>query len=99
MSQRKPRERIVADFEYEIDEGVRTLVNAINLLFASEADEYRFWSAFYKFAVDNNHRVMTEGEHQRLKDIEYIQMQRRSNDDLRDARKYVKSPKVQWSKE
>lgn len=61
------RERIDADEAYETSEGVRTLVNAISMLLASAPDEYTFWSAFYKFAVENRHRVTTASEYQRLK--------------------------------
>lgn len=60
------RDRIPADEEYNNNEGVRTLVNAINMLHASASDDYTFWSAFYKFAVDNNHRVSTETNYQAM---------------------------------
>jgi len=53
--------RFPADEEYEKNEDVRTLVNAIAMLRASAASDYEFWSAFYKFAGDNKHRVFTSG--------------------------------------
>jgi gamma-glutamylcysteine synthetase len=52
-------ERFPADEEYEKNESVRTLVNAIAMLRASAASDYEFWSAFYKFALMNEHRVFT----------------------------------------
>lgn len=64
------RERIDADEAYETSEGVRTLVNAISMLLASAPDEYTFWSAFYKFAAENRHRVVTASEYKRLKQAE-----------------------------
>jgi gamma-glutamylcysteine synthetase len=51
--------RFPADEEYEKNESVRTLVNAIAMLRASAPSDYEFWSAFYKFALMNEHRVFT----------------------------------------
>jgi DNA-binding SARP family transcriptional activator len=105
MSRREARVKVAADFEYERDEGVRTLVNAINLLHASEPDDYRFWSAFYKFAVDNGHRVLMESEYRRLREVEAQLRARQAQDAaeaikaFNDAKQYVRSPKVQWTKE
>ena len=68
--------RHVSEDEYDKNEGVRTLVNSIALLRAAADNEYTFWSAFYKFAIDHEHRVLTAANYKRLKLIEEEKRQR-----------------------
>ena len=105
MVSRQARERTIAEIEYDKSEGVRTLINAINLLLASAPDDYTFWSAIYKFCIARDHRVMTAAEHRRLRDVEdqYRERQAKDAEETRKtfekAKKYVRNPKVQWSKD
>jgi hypothetical protein len=102
MVSRQARERTIAEIEYDKSEGVRTLINAINLLLASAPDDYTFWSAIYKFCIARDHRVMTKAEYFRLKEIEDQHRKRQAQDAVdaqkafSKAREYLRKPRTEW---